>query len=263
MHPPLLYSPLKRALEARGYEVLIPRLATLGSDKSDIHWNADVSKLMDTATPLFEEGREVVLMGHSYGGIPSCIATKGNTVSDRRAMGKTGGFSQIIFLCAFALPARGMSVLSGSGGAVLPWQKITELESGSQQIFLNETAKKLLYSDVPEHKAQAMFDQLLPEITIPMTYIVCENDALFPAELQRSLVTACGSNLRQASVAGGHIGPEHEGLYARNSTAGSSFLEKLVRALRPLWAGLFPVLTVWKIQRPSTGGSGFNEEALR
>lgn len=35
--------PLKRALEAKGYEWLCPELATVGADKMGVTWRADVS----------------------------------------------------------------------------------------------------------------------------------------------------------------------------------------------------------------------------
>ncbi|OTA91101.1 hypothetical protein M434DRAFT_76884 [Hypoxylon sp. CO27-5] len=210
-HPPILYNPLKYALEARGYELLVPELATMGVGKTGLSWDADVDMLIETATPLFDQGRNVIIMGHSYGGIPACVATRGNTVDDRRAVGKTGGFSHLAFLAAFAVPARGMGVLSASGGSLNPWT--------SMQIFVNEKAKDLLYNDLPPDKAQAMFESLVPcsyeasvtgvdyavpEVTIPKTFIVCEGDAVFPSEQQRGLAAACGQDVKQVSVSGGH-----------------------------------------------------------
>lgn len=129
-HPPILYDSLKYALGARGCELLVPKLATVGLGKTGLSWDADVAMLLGIATPLFDQGRSVVLVGHSYGGIPACIATRGNGIDDRRAVGKRGGFSHLVFLCAFAMPARGMSVLSVSGGSWLPWHKVIELEAG-------------------------------------------------------------------------------------------------------------------------------------
>ncbi|RYP08638.1 hypothetical protein DL764_001766 [Monosporascus ibericus] len=161
-HPPILYNPLKHALEACGYELLVPELVTMGPGKTGMSWDADDAMLLETATPLFDQGRSVVLVGHSYGGIPACIATRGNGVEDRRAVGKRGGFSHLVFLCAFAMPARDMSVLTVSGGSWLPWHEVIELEAGRKQLFVNEKAKDLLYNDFPPDRAQATFDTLVP-----------------------------------------------------------------------------------------------------
>lgn len=129
-HEPELYDPLKNALRTRGYELLVPRLATMGEGKTGMNWDADVAMLLEAATPLFSLGRRVILVGHSYGGIPACIATENNGVGERRAAGKSGGFSHLAFISAFAMPARGMSVISVSGGSWLPWHKVIELEGG-------------------------------------------------------------------------------------------------------------------------------------
>ncbi|KAI0471969.1 alpha/beta-hydrolase [Xylariaceae sp. FL0804] len=218
-HVPSLYDPLKHALSVRGYELLVPQLATMGTEKTGVSWDADVSMLVETAKPLFEQGKDVFLLGHSYGGIPSCIATQGNGVEDRRTAGKSGGFSQIAFLCAFAMPAKGESVLTISGGNWLPWHRVIEHSTGGKQLFVNEKAKDLLYNDFSPDQAEATFKSLVPcsyeafstgvtfavpDVTIPKTFIVCEGDALFPPDYQRAVASACGPDLQQVSVSGGH-----------------------------------------------------------
>lgn len=221
-HPPYLYNSFKHALDVRGYELLVPELATMGVGITGRSWDADVAMLLENVTPLFDQGKSVIVVGHSYGGIPACIATRGNTVNERHLAGKKGGFCQLVFLAAFAMPAKDMSVLSVSGGSWLPWHQVIEFEAGSgkpSQLFVNDKAKHLLYNDFPADKAQTMFDSLIPcsyeafttgvdfavpDVTIPKTFIVCENDALFPPEHQKGLATACGQDLRQIKVSGGH-----------------------------------------------------------
>lgn len=129
-HEPRLYDPLKDALAARGYELLVPRLATMGQGKTGTNWDADVTMLLEAAAPFFNLGRRVILAAHSYGGIPACIATENNGVNERLAAGKLGGFSHLAFISSFAMPARGMSVLSVSGGSWLPWHRVIDLEDG-------------------------------------------------------------------------------------------------------------------------------------
>ncbi|KAI1258725.1 alpha/beta-hydrolase [Xylariaceae sp. FL1019] len=218
-HPPLLYQPLKDDLEARGYEVLIPRLAIMGADKTGMSWDSDVTMLLEIAIPLFEQGRQIVLLGHSYGGIPACIATRNQDIMTRKAAGQKGGFSHLLFLCAFAAPVHGMSVLSVTDGNWLPWHQVLQLESGGKQLFVNEKAKPLLYSDFPADKADATFDSLepcsyeaftsgvnfaVPDVVIPKAFIVCNGDALFLRQHQEAIAMACGTELKRFSVSGGH-----------------------------------------------------------
>lgn len=129
-HEPELYDPLKNAHSTRGYELLVPRLATMGEGEPGLNWDADVVMLLDAAAPFFTLGRSVVLAAHSCGGIPATIATQNNGVDERRAAGKLGGFSQLVLISSLAMPTEGMSVLSVSGGNWLPWHKAIDLEDG-------------------------------------------------------------------------------------------------------------------------------------
>lgn len=56
-HEPELYVPLKNALGTRGYELLVPRLATMGEGKTGTSRDADVEMLIDVAAPFFDLGR--------------------------------------------------------------------------------------------------------------------------------------------------------------------------------------------------------------
>lgn len=128
-HPPHLYIPLQEALAKQGYTLVIPALPTMGVDATGVGWDADVKVLLEHAEPLFAQGKEVVLVGHSYGGIPAGVATRGNGVAERAQNGLPGGFRHVVFLCAFAIPAAGLSNLTAiPGGQWMPWHRIIESE---------------------------------------------------------------------------------------------------------------------------------------
>ncbi|KAI0150562.1 hypothetical protein GGR57DRAFT_186002 [Xylariaceae sp. FL1272] len=111
-HRPPMYHPLEQALNDRGFALVIPALPTMGHEATDVGWDADVRALLEHADALFVGVREVVLIGHSYGGIPACVATPGNDIAERKATGLSGGFRHIVFLCAFLIPAIGISLIS-------------------------------------------------------------------------------------------------------------------------------------------------------
>jgi len=88
-----------------------------------------------------------------------------------------------------------------------------------QQLWLGEEAKELFYSDFPsEEMKQQYFDALQPQAysafgtavdfipadvtTIPKTYIVCDDDAGLPPQVQAHFAAASGST--EVHVAGGH-----------------------------------------------------------
>ncbi|KAM7190849.1 alpha/beta-hydrolase [Rhypophila sp. PSN 637] len=225
-HPPHLYQPFKDALAKRGYTLIVPALPTMGKEARGVILDADIQALLDAAEPLFAEGKEVILVAHSYGGIPATVATRNNSTTERKVAGKTGGFKHIAYIAAFAIPVAGLSNLTAvPGGQWMPWHKLivdSQTPGGKgdkiEQLFLHEDlAKPLLYNDLPDKAADHMFAQLVPQsyaatvqplefavadVTIPKTYIVCEKDAAFPVPLQKHL--ASGFGFVQKSVSGGH-----------------------------------------------------------
>jgi len=93
----------------------------VGADKHGVTWEADKEMLLNLVVPLFEQGKEIIIIGHSYGGIPACAATEGNGVQERVVAGKKGGFRRIVYLAGFAIPQRGMTLLETFGGKRAPW----------------------------------------------------------------------------------------------------------------------------------------------
>lgn len=123
-HPPIFYASLQKDFERFGFECIIPHLPSMGA--SDEHrgvtWAEDKAKVLDAAVPVFKTGREIVLIAHSYGGVPACAATEGESIKERAKRGKLGGFRAIIFLAAFAIPCKGWDLLTTFGGKWPDWQ---------------------------------------------------------------------------------------------------------------------------------------------
>jgi pimeloyl-ACP methyl ester carboxylesterase len=72
---------------------------------------------------LADEGRDLVVVGHSYGGVVTSCAVEGLSKDARSKEGKTGGVIKVIYISAFALD-KGQSMLGMLGGNYLPWMKI-------------------------------------------------------------------------------------------------------------------------------------------
>lgn len=111
-HQPGLYQPLVKELERLSYTCLTVATATVGKDSHGKTWADDVVAIMAVAQPLFDEGKEVIIIGHSYGGLPTVAATKDQTTVDRASRGEIGGFKQLILLAAYVIPERGSDLRS-------------------------------------------------------------------------------------------------------------------------------------------------------
>jgi hypothetical protein len=103
---------LAKELERLSYTCLTVATATVGKDSHGKTWADDVVAIMAVAQPLFDEGKEVIIIGHSYGGLPTVAATKDQTTVDRASRGEIGGFKQLILLAAYVIPERGSDLRS-------------------------------------------------------------------------------------------------------------------------------------------------------
>ncbi|KAK8085734.1 hypothetical protein PG997_007005 [Apiospora hydei] len=218
-HLPCMYDPLKHELNKLGYTFLCPELKTVGADKHGVTWEADKEMILDLVEPFFDQGKEIIIIGHSYGGIPACAATEGNGVQDRAAAGKKGGFRRIVYLAGFAILQRGMTLLQAFGGEWAEWHDAAVPNPGDQLTLVNEKAKDALFNDFPdEAERDAWLAKLVPmsqdametpvdfvvaDITIPKTYVICELDRALPVALQEKLVESM-PGFRTERIRAGH-----------------------------------------------------------
>ncbi len=92
--------------------------------------------LKDSLLPLIEDdGKDVVLIMHSYGGVPGSSAARGLSKAQRSKDGKKGGVVGLIYVSGFVLPG-GASVADGQGGQLPSWVKQNEVRSPSSTIYI-------------------------------------------------------------------------------------------------------------------------------
>ena len=117
---PQVYSKLVQGLEAQGYPTIHPQLPSCSNTDSP---NFPQVSLVDDALAIRTEltrqveyeGKNVVVVMHSYGGLVGSEAiTEDLTWAKRRAQGLPGGVIHIFFYAAFLLN-EGQSILSAFG----------------------------------------------------------------------------------------------------------------------------------------------------
>ena len=119
-HLPLHFEVIKSKLEALGYLVVVPKPPTC-SENGNLSWKDDVAEIQREVAPYMDQGKEFIIVGHSYGGVPACAATQGYTTIERAESGKKGGFRSILFISAVILPKAGMDILQLLGGSYPPF----------------------------------------------------------------------------------------------------------------------------------------------
>jgi len=123
-HQPAHFDAVKGVLETQGYEVVAPQLRTVISVPTDQltaespetkkTMYDDVDYLRPQLVKLVEAGKDVFLLGHSYGGtVLSELVTRELTVESKKAASQKGGVLGLLFLCAFML-RKGESLIPGT-----------------------------------------------------------------------------------------------------------------------------------------------------
>lgn len=117
-HLPQYYQRLIGPLRQQGYTVLAPALPSTGSDDSinGRTYVDDVRRIHEILLPLLDAGRTAVVVGHSQGGIAASAVAEGQTIEARNYRGLPGGITAVLYVAAFALPAKGMSLIESIGG---------------------------------------------------------------------------------------------------------------------------------------------------
>jgi pimeloyl-ACP methyl ester carboxylesterase len=125
----------------------------------------------------------VVLVGHSYGGIPITEAATAEA-----------GVAHLVYLCAFQLDV-GDSLVSSLGGEVPPWQEISETHvrvTTPEAVFYNGVDPQLTAQAVARlhlHSTSALTQPLSRAAwtELPSTYVVCEQDQAIPVFAQEAM----------------------------------------------------------------------------
>jgi hypothetical protein len=132
-HGPWAFDAVRKVLEGRGYPTSATTLVSVGNTDPNVGMWDDAASVRGELQSLVNRDNEVVLVAHSYGGVPSSNAVMGLTVKDRAAKGKKGGILILIYLTSFAIAAN-TSLQDGVGGVYPDWWNVTVrmLSLGSQ-----------------------------------------------------------------------------------------------------------------------------------
>jgi len=207
-HYPETYDLLIERLHKHHYEtrkVKLKSVITREERRAESH-HEDAMAVRETIQPLIEQGKEVIVLGHSYGGIPVSEGSSGLAQKSTEA----GGIVHLIYCCAFVLQ---------EGGTVGGLYENPQLSAGLPQHFnaldddgltsyvLKEFAADTLYSDLDPELAQKAVDSLgvhsfktilSPQEKcawreIPSTYILCEQDKTILPFAQQYMIDQAGT----------------------------------------------------------------------
>ncbi|KAJ5835760.1 hypothetical protein N7447_001786 [Penicillium robsamsonii] len=196
---PAVFEATRSRLETLGFASECPAHPSIGAEPPSKTLADDTSSLRNVLTKLADEGRDLVVVGHSYGGVVASSSVEGLDKAARAAEGKTGGVVKVVYLAAFALD-KGQSLLGMLGGNYLPWMKVEgdyvladgTGEVGWQDISVEEQEK---WNALASHTSRAVFSgesTYEPWTDIACAYIVCEQDRALPPPFQELFASKMG-----------------------------------------------------------------------
>ncbi|KAJ7812362.1 hypothetical protein B0H14DRAFT_2317826, partial [Mycena olivaceomarginata] len=159
---------------------------------------SNAAKVAALASKLTEEGKDIVLVPHSYSGLVVCEASKGLVKSVRAKVGKQGGIMWIVFVTA-VVGKKGQSLLDVMGDTRLGYITVEVRRMygyGPSRVCANRFLK------MPTHSAIS-FGQKLTYTAykdIPASYLFCEPDKCMTTELQTRIIAAMESEMGGKTV---------------------------------------------------------------
>ncbi|KAF4951169.1 hypothetical protein FGADI_7659 [Fusarium gaditjirri] len=207
-HPASVFKAVGDLLEQSGINVDYVDLPSVGADPPAADFTPDVKAIQQAISQAVSKHQKVILVAHSYGGIPSAEAI-GAFVSG-------GAVAHFVLCCSFIIP-KDKSLIAAFGGQDLPsWWDISEDKlsvkaSTPEKIFYNDLSPEQVASIVPilePHSYQVFHTPLTNEgwRQVPTTYIYCSLDSAIPIHVQKIMVekTANGVGINTEEINAGH-----------------------------------------------------------
>ncbi|KUJ12829.1 uncharacterized protein LY89DRAFT_538476, partial [Mollisia scopiformis] len=97
-HDPSIWSLIIPKLEPLSYHYATVQLPTSNPKSLSLTPYDDVTAIHKIMIPLLEEGKEVVVVAHSYGACPGLASIEGNSIAERKDKGMEGGVRSVMFI---------------------------------------------------------------------------------------------------------------------------------------------------------------------
>lgn len=106
-----------------GYETVSRRLPSVGASNPNLATQDNDARFIveNILDPLLEAKEDIILVSHSYGGLPAAVAAHGVSKSDRSTAGLPGGIVGLINTATFLAPPN-KSLADFVKGPVPWWQ---------------------------------------------------------------------------------------------------------------------------------------------
>ncbi|KAL7929770.1 Alpha/beta hydrolase fold-1 [Trichoderma chlorosporum] len=208
-HDPGCWDAVTSQLNEYQYPFETVRLLSSGGESST-SVAEDTVHIQKLTSQLADAGKDIILVMHSYGGIPGTESARGLLKKDREAEGKLGGIVSLVYVTAFLLPPA--TSLASFLGFMPPWvvfdgDKMTV--EGAEELFYNDLPKlqtkgllaKLTYQSKPSFYTNLTYPAYQE---VPVSYLLCEKDNAIPLVAQQAMVGVGGPGVTSYVCSASH-----------------------------------------------------------
>ncbi|KLU93210.1 hypothetical protein MAPG_12147 [Magnaporthiopsis poae ATCC 64411] len=209
----------------------IPRLPSMGEGVVGATMANEVAAVRAAMAPALEAGKDVVLVGYSYGSMVVTPAALGHGKTEREAQGLRGGVKAVVYLAAFAGWERGrypMDVVWGSGSGIPAMMKPLEVDGKAtdnipipkarteqekqiaQFMFFNTCTPEQTERCLELLESMSLGAALEPTEVVPadlktsLTYILGERDNAMPVAVAEKFVAGT-RGMKEVRMDTGHV----------------------------------------------------------
>jgi len=207
-HPPSCFNSLTTILSQKGYDYRYVQLASVGGSPPVQSIDPDVQIIRETTQSLLDEGKNIIVVMHSYGGVIGSEAMKYFVDEETgQLQGSNSGAKivRLVYLAAFVL-SKGGSLMAALNFKDLPWWDI------NGDIVIAKTPHAIFYNDMSEAAAAPHIKALKPHAYhtfstptsftaykyIPTAYLLCENDIAIPLGPQKGMIEGARAEVPEA-----------------------------------------------------------------
>lgn len=203
------FEPLTKVLNAHGYKTICVDCPSTNDTQTRATLQDDCEAVRSAILRELKTA-DVLVVAHSYGGLPASDATQGLSQAARSASGHATSVVGIAYICAAVLPA-GISFLTALGGSPAPLHDLSA-DDGFVRVA-DPGPEHYFYNDLPKDEARHWASMLRPQYwaatrdgivqfeactEIPVHYLLCSKDQALSVEIQSTLVLQAEKRSRKA-----------------------------------------------------------------
>lgn len=215
--PSSFYDRVVPLLNKKGYAAYPTDLKSVNDGEgAPVSMYEDAAEIGSVIARLVDQGKGVVLVANSYGGIPATQAAKGLSKAEREAVSKPGGLVAIIYLSSFIAPDGGCinDLMAGKmpENTKQPEDYHTmDPKTDAEYIFthLSNDEKADYAYRLKKHSSRTFDDRLthIGYLHVPSTYVIATDDLIVTPDFAKSMVNA--ANRKGANIVLKEIYSDH------------------------------------------------------